>query len=1079
MKMPKLVCQNYRTLWPMTLLLLGVSMLVLVSLIIQETKGDCNREEIITVVSLIKDHENQLLQIDTMMHGIAQTLTWEKNLSFLFTTQSKIVPQLYMAIMMQKWVAEISYVEPQGKVFSYYGQGNETYVLFSNDYDYLWCTQALNGTGKFSDEVTCSPPRHLNDSLFHIASYVGIGLQSIHMLFFNTPLGNSTNGVLSVGVPLETLKDSISSINIHGGHLHLATRGGEVIAPDGPPHTHFVYGDNGVSVVAMDEDDMNVVEKYDDLPCHGNISVWPSHIKCLKIQGRRYQFGCFLLDAYGMELVYIAAFPCKGGVSLLKKMRTVVVILVLLIILGMVLGSYVLLHLLHRSQLQEGLLQAKLIKLKGAIQQAERKSMNKSLAFASASHDIRTSLAGITGLVGICLADAPRVSELHSNMQQINTCVTKLLGILNSILDTSKIEAGKMQPEEVEFDICQVLEESTDIFHIVGLSKGLEVIWDPCDFSIFTSTIVRGDCQRLKQIIDNLLSNAVKFTSEGHVVLRAWARKPSFKKIEVSSRKGYNLRNVLNPLLGWRSKDSLGDNYVGDLIESDPNHIEIIIEVDDTGVGIPKEKRVSIFENYVQVKESMNGGHEGTGLGLGIVQSFVRLMGGEIKIMDKTPNEKGTCFRFNILLKSCKPSDANVDDESRAERSSSLPTNSIIIKDSANSQIVRSSISSMGFRRGLARDSIHAILFVQGDETIRILQRWMEISGVEVWVIDHWRLIYSITEKIKNSLGRLGRSKSRSLASLLNTAAEFSHSKDEANKFLPLSNIEFKTSSKDYTSCVLIVIDFSHGNFPEIELTLKKLISGNESLHFKIVWLVNSNAPTDGLRRSKHVPCHLILKKPIHGSRLYALSRLIQDFGRESEHDLHKMPSSMESNKFLSNSSSFQCSSHEVFSSSLNLEHKPLNGMNIFLAEDVPILRQVATKLISRLGASVTSCENGLKTLDLIRNALRKLDSTHEGNASNDSKGFPYDAILMDCEMPFMNGYEATRLIREEERNYGLRIPIIALTAHASPEEERKTALAGMDFHLTKPLQANQLLHAINTVIKMPRLVCQSYNRRS
>ncbi|XP_042401261.1 probable histidine kinase 2 [Zingiber officinale] len=516
--------------------------------------------------------------------------------------------------------------------------------------------------------------------------------------------------------------------------------------------------------------------------------------------------------------------------------------------------------------------------------------MNKSLAFASTSHDIRTSLAGIIGLVGICLADAPRVSELHSNMQQINTRVTKFLGILNSVLDISKIEAGKMQPEEV------------------------------------------------------------------------------------------------------------------------------------------------------------------------------RLLGGEIKIMDKTSTEKGICFRFNILLKSCKPSDANVDDESRAERSSSLPTNTIIIKDSANSQIVQSTILSMGFRKGLASDSIHAILFVQGDENTRIMQRWMEISGVEVWVIDHWRLIYSITEKIKNRLGCLGRSKSRSLASLLTTAAEFSHSKD---KFLPLSDIEFKTSSKDYTSsCVLIVIDFSHGNFPEIELTLKTLITDNESLHFKIVWLVNSNAPTNGLRRSKHVSCHLILQKSIHGSRRYALSRLIQDFGRESEHDLHKMPSYMESNKFASNSSSFQCSSHEVFSSSLNLEHKPLNGMNIFLAEDVPILQQVATKLISRLGASVTSCENGLNALDLIRDALRKLDSTHEGNASNDSKGFPYDAILMDCEMPFMNGYEATRLIREEERNYSLRIPIIALTAHVSPEEERKTALAEMNFHLTKPLQANQLLHVINTVIK-------------
>ncbi|KAG6500944.1 hypothetical protein ZIOFF_040806 [Zingiber officinale] len=818
----------------------------------------------------------------------------------------QIVPQLYMAIMIQKWVAEISY--------------------------------ALNGIGKFSDEVTCSPPRHLNDSLFHNALYVEI-----------------------VGVPLETLKDSISSINIHGGHMHLATRGGEVY------------------VAAF--------------PCEGGVS-----------------------------------FPCEGGVSLLKKTRTIVVILVLLIILGMVLRSYVLLHLLHRSQLQEGLLQAKLIKLKGAIQQAERKNMNKSLAFANTSHDIRTSLAGITGLVGICLADAPRVSELHSNMQQINTCVTKLLGILNSVLDISKIKAGKMQPEEVEFDICQILKKSTDIFHILRLSKGLEVIRDPCDFSIFTSTIVRGDCKRLKQIIDNLLSNAVKFTSEGHVVLRAWARKPSFKKIEVSSRKGYNLRNVLNPLVGWLSKDSLGDNYVGNLIESDPNHIEIIIEVDDTG-------------------------HEGTGLGLGIVQSFVRLLGGEIKIMDKTPTEKGTYFRFNILLKSCKPSDANVDDESRAERSSSLPTNSIIIKDSANSQIVQSTISSMGFRKGLASDSIHAILFVQGDETTRIMQRWMEISGVEVWVIDHWRLIYSITEKIKNRLGCLGRSKSRSLASLLNTAELLLpqllegrntwtaprgsiHDGNKAFGFFGLTTPKRAskgaagydlTIDQDYTipprgqellstgisvqipegtyariasrssyalQGLIIGAGVIDSDFREIELTLKTLITGNESLHFKIVWLVNSNAPTDGLRKSKHVSCHLILQKSIHGSRRYVLSRLIQDFGRESKHDLHKMPSSME-------------------------------------------------------------------------NALRKLDSTHEGDASNDSKGFPYDAILMDCEMSFMNGYEATRLIREEERNYDLRIPIITLTAHASPEEERKTALARMDFHLTKSLQANQLLHAINTVIKV------------
>lgn len=66
--------------------------------------------------------------------------------------------------------------------------------------------------------------------------------------------------------------------------------------------------------------------------------------------------------------------------------------------------------------------------------------------------------------------------------------------------------------------------------------------------------------------------------------------------------------------------------------------------------------------------------------------------------------------------------------------------------------------------------------------------------------------------------------------------------------------------------------------------------------------------------------------------------------------------------------------------------------------------------------------------------------------------------------MPIMSGYEATRHIREEERSYGLRIPIIALTAHATSEEERKTILAGMDFHLTKPLQTNKLIDAMTTV---------------
>ncbi|KAG1338182.1 putative histidine kinase 2 [Cocos nucifera] len=666
--------------------------------------------------------------------------------------------------------------------------------------------------------------------------------------------------------------------------------------------------------------------------------------------------------------------------------------------------------------------------------------------------------------------------------------------IVNSVLDTSKVEAGKMQLREVEFDVAQVLEESVDIFHVVALKKGLEMIWDPCDCSVLRCSNVKGDCRRLKQILDNLLGNAVKFTSEGHVVVRAWAKKPSLENFKLSSKHEIRFRSILSHLSRclWKDEDHYANmEILNPPVQHDLDSIEFIFEVDDTGKGIPKEKRASVFENYVQVKGPTTEGYEGTGLGLGIVESYVRLMGGEISIKEKEPGEKGTCFRFSIFLKS---SDTSSDGEENAN-SPLHPRNVSVASPprlARKNVTLQSKIRAITFKRGLQMEGIHSLLLVQG-VTKEIIQRWMESLGVKVWAIDHYKLLYPLLEKIKNSLDASANFDSvpRSISTYFNynkENEECSSSKYVADRTFPLTTKELpkKPSFSGSSTCILIIIDLSSGNMSEIYSMLKNFNGSIHNIRCKIVWLASSNTPAADLSSSNREKCDLVLQKPLHGSRLYALLKLLQEFGGKSEdvpqeiqimntmqepQQSGELGSSTDNKIFSSNSFASQSSQHtcKTFGSRNHTDDDtPLSGMNILLVEDAPVLSMIAKLRLSKFGATVEHAENGLNAVDLVTKALQGTSNKHNGAAQprGDLKHLPYDIILMDCEMPIMNGYEATRKIREEEKYHDIHIPIIALTAHATAEEERKSILAGMDFHLTKPLKSNELLEIINNAIK-------------
>lgn len=128
----------------------------------------------------------------------------------------------------------------------------------------------------------------------------------------------------------------------------------------------------------------------------------------------------------------------------------------------------------------------------------------------------------MTELIKISCEEASQGSEIKEYLTQMDACTKHLLGILNSILDKSKIEAGKIVLEDEEFDVSQLVEEVVDFFHPSGLKKGIDVVLDPYDCSLLKHAHVKGDRGRLKQILCNLLGNAVKFTSEGHVVRLIW-----------------------------------------------------------------------------------------------------------------------------------------------------------------------------------------------------------------------------------------------------------------------------------------------------------------------------------------------------------------------------------------------------------------------------------------------------------------------------------------------------------------------------------------------------------------------------
>lgn len=258
-------------------------------------------------------------------------------------------------------------------------------------------------------------------------------------------------------------------------------------------------------------------------------------------------------------------------------------------------------ELLQNQELLEDRIRQRTEQLQIAMQKALTANQVKSDFLANISHELRTPMNGILGMIGIVLS-TPLNPEQRDHLETAQSCAFSLLALLNDLLDISKIEAGRMVLEKIPFNYRELVEAAVKAHSAIGLQKGVRI---SSEISPDLPERVVGDPLRIRQIVNNLMSNAVKFTDRGSVTLRSYVvPRPESHKLAIG------------------------------------------LEVSDTGMGIPADKLDQIFEKFTQADSSISRRFGGSGLGLAITRFLVEMHGGTVLVK----SELGVGSTFTAVL---------------------------------------------------------------------------------------------------------------------------------------------------------------------------------------------------------------------------------------------------------------------------------------------------------------------------------------------------------------------------------------------------------------------------------------------